>query len=203
MDLLNVCPQESVFTDLRSTCMSLCLFHFHSKLFRLQLEGIFWTSGPWVCVRWTGWRVGFWITIRFGVIGAGGSGIGVVGALDWVFRLEMRAIEHIETDNRQWSVVTKVIKSRTGDKQSDEWDAVWESVHLQWFLLFFSVSQSLFHSASPSLLSRAPWRSGCGSPVMCSAISPFPHFLQVLPLFRVQRVVIRSLTGWTWRGLPW
>lgn len=32
----------------------------------------------------------------------------------------MRAIEHIETDNRQWSVVTKVIKSRTGDKQSDE-----------------------------------------------------------------------------------
>lgn len=45
MDLLNACPQ-----DLRSTCMSLCLFDFQSKLFRFQLKGIFWTSGPWVCV---------------------------------------------------------------------------------------------------------------------------------------------------------
>lgn len=141
---------------------------------------------------------------RFGVIDAGGSGIGVVGAQDWIFRLEMRAIEYIETDNRQWSVVTKVIKSRTGDKQSMN-EMLYENLSTSsGFLLFLSGSQSLFHSYfCPLLLSRAPRRSGCGSPVMRSAISPFPHFFQVLPLFRVQRVVIRRLIGWTWCGLPW
>ncbi len=58
---------------------------------------------------------------------------------------------------------------------------MWESVHLQWFLLFLSVS-FLLRLSSLANSPRAPRRSEGGSPIVRSTISPFPHFLQVLPL---------------------
>lgn len=68
--------------------------------------------------------------------------------------------------------------------------------------LFFFLCLSLLN---PLLLSRTPRRSRCRFSVMCSAVPPLPHLLQMLPLFvgGVQRIGRWRLVGCICHGFVW